>query len=34
MKWWEIDTTWMLVQLLQALGLATRVRLVELVEGD
>lgn len=29
MKWWEIDMTWMTIQLLQTLGLATKVRLVE-----
>jgi sn-1 stearoyl-lipid 9-desaturase len=28
MKWWEIDMTWMTIQLLQALGLATKVKLV------
>jgi sn-2 palmitoyl-lipid 9-desaturase len=27
MKWWEFDPTWRLIQLLQALGLATRVQL-------
>jgi len=29
MKWWEIDMTWMTIQFLQALGLATKVKLVE-----
>lgn len=29
MQWWEIDITWMTIQLLQALGLATKVKLVE-----
>ncbi len=29
MKWWEIDITWMTIQLLQVLGLATKVKLVE-----
>jgi sn-1 stearoyl-lipid 9-desaturase len=29
MQWWEIDLTWMTIQLLQALGLATKVKLVE-----
>jgi sn-1 stearoyl-lipid 9-desaturase len=29
MKWWEIDITWMTIQLLQLLGLATKVKLVE-----
>lgn len=29
MKWWEIDTTWMMIQLFQRLGLVTKVRLVE-----
>jgi len=28
MQWWEIDLTWMTIQLLQALGLATKVKLV------
>ncbi len=28
MKWWEIDFTWMTIQLLQALGLAKQVKLV------
>ncbi|PSO88077.1 MAG: acyl-CoA desaturase [Cyanobacteria bacterium SW_8_48_13] len=28
MQWWEIDTTWMTIQLLQALGLAKKVKLV------
>lgn len=27
LKWWEIDLTWMTIQLLQALGLATNVKL-------
>ena len=29
LKWWEIDLTWMTIQLLQALGLATKVKLVQ-----
>jgi stearoyl-CoA desaturase (delta-9 desaturase) len=29
MRWWEIDMTWMMVRLLQAVGLARKVRLVE-----
>lgn len=29
MKWWEIDLTWMTIQFLQAIGLATKVKLVE-----
>jgi stearoyl-CoA desaturase (delta-9 desaturase) len=29
LKWWEIDLTWMMIQVLQALGLATRVKLAE-----
>ncbi len=29
MKWWEIDMTWMMIQLLQSLGLAWKVRLVD-----
>jgi sn-1 stearoyl-lipid 9-desaturase len=29
MKWWELDITWMTIQLLQLLGLATKVKLVE-----
>lgn len=28
MKWWEIDLTWMTIQLFQALGLASNVKLV------
>jgi sn-1 stearoyl-lipid 9-desaturase len=28
MKWWEIDTTWMIIQVLMTLGLARKVRLV------
>ena len=28
MQWWEIDITWMTIQLLQALGLASNVKLV------
>ncbi|MEO0396672.1 MAG: acyl-CoA desaturase [Cyanobacteria bacterium P01_A01_bin.137] len=27
LKWWEIDTTWMVIQLLSKLGLATKVKL-------
>ncbi len=29
LKWWEIDLTWMMIQLLQTLGLAWKVKLVE-----
>lgn len=29
LKWWEIDMTWMTIQLLQALGLAEKVKLAE-----
>nr|WP_099798744.1 fatty acid desaturase [Thermostichus lividus] len=29
LQWWEIDLTWLTIRLLQALGLATKVRLVE-----
>jgi stearoyl-CoA desaturase (delta-9 desaturase) len=29
LRWWEIDLTWMTIQLLQVLGLATKVKLVE-----
>jgi stearoyl-CoA desaturase (delta-9 desaturase) len=29
LKWWEIDMTWMAVKVLETLGLATKVRLVE-----
>ena len=29
MKWWELDITWMTIQVLQFLGLATKVKLVE-----
>jgi len=29
LKWWEIDITWMTIQLLQILGLATKVKLAE-----
>ncbi|MBF2098073.1 MAG: acyl-CoA desaturase [Gloeomargaritaceae cyanobacterium C42_A2020_066] len=29
LKWWEVDLTWMMVRLLQSLGLATKVRLAE-----
>jgi len=29
LKWWEIDTTWLVINLLQRLGLASRVKLVE-----
>lgn len=29
LQWWEIDITWMTIQLLQALGLATKVKLIE-----
>ncbi len=33
LKWWEIDLTWMTIQLLQALGLATKVKLVDTQES-
>jgi sn-1 stearoyl-lipid 9-desaturase len=29
LKWWEIDSTWMVIQLLERVGFATKVRLVE-----
>jgi stearoyl-CoA desaturase (delta-9 desaturase) len=29
MQWWEIDLTWMTIQLLQSLGLAWNVKLIE-----
>ncbi len=29
MKWWEIDATWMMIRLLQLVGLAKKVKLVE-----
>ena len=29
LKWWEIDMTWMTIRFLQAIGLATKVKLVE-----
>jgi sn-1 stearoyl-lipid 9-desaturase len=29
LKWWEVDTTWMVVKTLKILGLASKVRLVE-----
>lgn len=29
MQWWEFDMTWITIQLLQSLGLATKVKLVE-----
>ncbi len=29
LKWWEIDLTWMMIQFLQAVGLATKVKLAE-----
>jgi sn-1 stearoyl-lipid 9-desaturase len=29
MKWWELDITWLTIQVLQFLGLATKVKLVE-----
>ncbi|MFE1746734.1 acyl-CoA desaturase [Coleofasciculus sp. H7-2] len=29
LKWWEIDLTWMTIQFLQALGLASKVKLAE-----
>lgn len=34
MKWWEIDMTWMTIQLLQALGLATKVKLANDAESN
>jgi fatty-acid desaturase len=30
LQWWEIDTTWMTIQFLQLLGLATNVKLAEI----
>jgi sn-1 stearoyl-lipid 9-desaturase len=32
LKWWEIDMTWMTIQLLQAVGLATNVKLAKAAE--
>jgi sn-1 stearoyl-lipid 9-desaturase len=32
-EWWEIDLTWMTIQLLQLLGLATKVKLPELEQS-
>jgi sn-1 stearoyl-lipid 9-desaturase len=29
MKWWELDITWITIQVLQLLGLATKVKLIE-----
>jgi stearoyl-CoA desaturase (delta-9 desaturase) len=29
LKWWEIDTTWMAIWVLQKLGLATKVKLID-----
>jgi sn-1 stearoyl-lipid 9-desaturase len=29
LKWWEIDATWMMIQVLQALGLAQKVKVAE-----
>jgi stearoyl-CoA desaturase (delta-9 desaturase) len=29
LEWWEIDMTWMTIQLLQFLGLATNIKLAE-----
>ena len=29
LQWWEIDLTWMTIRLLQSLGLATKIKLVE-----
>jgi sn-1 stearoyl-lipid 9-desaturase len=29
MKWWELDITWLTIQVLQSIGLATKVKLVE-----
>ncbi len=29
LKWWELDITWMTIQVLQLLGLATKVKLIE-----
>lgn len=34
MKWWEVDMTWMTIQLLQSLGLATKVKLMDDVESN
>jgi sn-1 stearoyl-lipid 9-desaturase len=33
MKWWELDITWITIQVLQLLGLATKVKLVEAGNG-
>ena len=32
LQWWEIDFTWMTIQLLQTLGLATKVKLADIAE--
>jgi sn-1 stearoyl-lipid 9-desaturase len=32
LQWWEIDITWMTIQLLQTLGLATKVKLADIAE--
>lgn len=32
LQWWEIDLTWMTIQLLQTLGLATKVKLADIAE--
>lgn len=29
LKWWEIDATWMMIRVLQFLGLATKIKLIE-----
>ncbi|WP_373539049.1 acyl-CoA desaturase [Chamaesiphon sp.] len=34
MKWWELDITWLTIQVLQVFGLATKVKLVEAVTVD
>jgi sn-1 stearoyl-lipid 9-desaturase len=33
MKWWELDITWITIQVLQLVGLATKVKLVEAGNG-
>lgn len=33
LQWWEIDTTWMMIQALQALGLAQKVKLAEIKDA-
>lgn len=34
MRWWELDMTWMTIQLLQLFGLATNVKLVDSKSGQ